>query len=60
MRFSISSMAESSALHVRSSNRLDDFLLTAAFVAEGILRQRLTQAPEHAVVINNQPKSLSG
>ena len=41
-------------------DRRDDLLLAAAFVAERVLRQRLAQALEHAVVVHDQAEVLAG
>ena len=40
--------------------RRDDLLATFAVVTQSILRQRLAQALQHAVVVDDQPKVLSG
>ena len=41
-------------------DRRDDLLAAVAVVAERVLRQRLAQALEHAVVVDDQPEILAG
>jgi hypothetical protein len=41
-------------------DRRDDLAAIVVVIAQRILRQRLAQALEHAVVVDDQPKSLPG